>query len=173
MLRGLKQILCTPGPMDHTETETEMCWSISCGGMGQQWTATGAGALSAADLGMTQALLEEVAINPTKELPELTQDWGNRLLEGTNKTLCTRTQEKGAVTPQETDPVLPVNAQESLARGMGQQWPAPGLGVLNITVCAQDLLKEVTIIFITPTIAWSQVKQQRGKTVLPINRILD
>jgi len=26
---------------------------------------------------------------PTIELPELTQDWGNRLLEGTNKTLCT------------------------------------------------------------------------------------
>jgi len=31
--------------------------------------------------------LEEVAINPTIEMPELTQDWGNRLLEGTNKTL--------------------------------------------------------------------------------------
>ena len=27
------------------------------------------------------ALLEEVAINPTRELLELTQDWGNRLLE--------------------------------------------------------------------------------------------
>ena len=27
-------------------------------------------------------------INPTIEPPELTQDWGNRLLEGTNKTLC-------------------------------------------------------------------------------------
>ena len=27
-------------------------------------------------------------INPTIELPELTQDWGNRLLEGTNRTLC-------------------------------------------------------------------------------------
>ena len=26
---------------------------------------------------------------PTIEPPELTQDWGNRLLEGTNKTLCT------------------------------------------------------------------------------------
>ena len=33
--------------------------------------------------------LDEVAINPTIELPELTQDSGNRLLEGTNKTLCT------------------------------------------------------------------------------------
>ena len=46
-------------------------------------------------------------------IPELTQDWGNRLLEGTNKTLCTRTQEKGAVTPQETDPDLPVSVQDS------------------------------------------------------------
>jgi len=26
---------------------------------------------------------------PTIEPPELTQDWGNRLLEGTNKILCT------------------------------------------------------------------------------------
>ena len=33
--------------------------------------------------------MEEVAINPTIEPPELTQDWGTRLLEGTNKTLCT------------------------------------------------------------------------------------
>ena len=31
----------------------------------------------------------EVSINPTTELSELTQDWGNRLLEGANKTLCT------------------------------------------------------------------------------------
>ena len=51
--------------------------------------ATGPGALEAADLGMTKALLEEVAINPTIGLPELTQDWGNRLLEGTDRTLCT------------------------------------------------------------------------------------
>ena len=29
----------------------------------------------AADLGMAWALLEEVAITPTLELPELTQDW--------------------------------------------------------------------------------------------------
>ena len=57
--------------------------------MGQQWTAAGAGALGAADLAVAEALLEEVAINPTIEPPELTQDWGNRLLEGTNRTLCT------------------------------------------------------------------------------------
>ena len=39
-------------------------------------------------LSMAKALLEEVTIEPTIEPPELTQGWGNRLLEGTNKTLC-------------------------------------------------------------------------------------
>ena len=31
----------------------------------------------------------EAAISPTIDLPEITQDWGNRLLEGTNKIVCT------------------------------------------------------------------------------------
>ena len=48
--RGLKQTLCTPGPRDPTETETELCVSISCGGTGQQWTAAGAVVLGVADL---------------------------------------------------------------------------------------------------------------------------
>ena len=47
------------------------------------------GGLVAADLGMQHALLKEVPTNPTIELPELTQDWGKRLLEGTNKILRT------------------------------------------------------------------------------------
>ena len=51
MLRGLKQTLCAPGPRDPTETEPELCSSVSCGGVGQKWPATGAGALGAADLG--------------------------------------------------------------------------------------------------------------------------
>ena len=55
-------------------TETELCLSVSCGGRGQQWTATGTGALDAADLGMAQVLSEEVTIIPTIEQPELTQD---------------------------------------------------------------------------------------------------
>ena len=37
---------------------------------------------------MAWAVLEEVAVNPTIEPPELTQAWGNRLLEGTNKSFC-------------------------------------------------------------------------------------
>ena len=41
--------------------------------------------------------------------------------------VCTRTQEKGAVTPQETDPDLPMSVQESLveawvSRGLLQGW---------------------------------------------------
>ena len=68
-------MLYAPGPRDPTEAETELCLSVSCRCTGQQWTAAGAGALGAVDLGMAQALLEEVAINSTIELPELTQDW--------------------------------------------------------------------------------------------------
>ena len=36
----------------HTETEPELCLSVSCGGTGQQWPTTGAGDLGAADLSM-------------------------------------------------------------------------------------------------------------------------
>ena len=56
------------------------------------WTAVAGkrgGALGAIDPEVAYALLEEVAINPTIKPPELTQDWGNRPLEGTNKALCT------------------------------------------------------------------------------------
>ena len=56
---------------------------------------------------------------------------------------------------------------------MGQQWPAAGPGALSEAVLAGDLLKEVTIIFITSTIVWPQVKQQGGNTAPPINRKLD
>ena len=52
MLSGLKQTLWAPGPRDLTETETELCLSISCGGIGQQWTGARAGALGAAGLAM-------------------------------------------------------------------------------------------------------------------------
>ena len=59
--------LCTPESRDCKKTEPELCMSVSCKGTGQQWTATGAGALGAADLGVAYVLLEEAAINPTRE----------------------------------------------------------------------------------------------------------
>ena len=65
--------------------------------------------------------------------------------------MCTRTQEKGAVTPQETDPDFPMSIQESLV----EAWVSNGLlkvGALSVAVCAWDLLKKISIIFITSTI---------------------
>ena len=56
---------------------------------------------------------------------------------------------------------------------MGQQWPAAGLGALSAAVSAWDLLEEVSIIFITSTIVWPQVKQLGGNIVLPFNRKSD
>ena len=75
LLEGTNRNLCALEPRDSTETETELYLSISCGGPGQQWSAAGAGALGAADMGMAQALLEEVTSNSIRKLPELTQDW--------------------------------------------------------------------------------------------------
>ena len=49
---------------------------------------------------------------------------GKQTLGGYKQNLvCTRTQEKGAVTPQETDQDLPVSAQESPA----EAWVGSGL----------------------------------------------
>ena len=68
----------------------------------------------------------EVAINPTIELPELTQDWQIDL-RGHNRILCTRTQDKGALTAQETAMDLPVGVWESpvevwVGGGLLQVW---------------------------------------------------
>ena len=71
-----------------TETEPELCLSVCCGVQVSSGWLQGRGS-GCNRPGFGIALLEEVAINPTIELPEITQDWGNRLLEGTNRTLCT------------------------------------------------------------------------------------
>ena len=55
---------------------------------------------------------------------------------------------------------------------MSQGWPAAGLGALSVAMYVWDLLKEVTIIFITSNIVWSQVKQQGEHIAPPINRKL-
>ena len=45
---------------------------------------------------------------------ELPQDWGNRLEGHKQNLIQTKTQEKEAVTPCDTDQDLPVTVQESL-----------------------------------------------------------
>ena len=64
-----------------------------------------------------------------------------------------------SVTPRNSDPAinwprLTCECPGVSGGGMGSLWPAAGLG----SVCAQDLLQEVAIIFITSTIVWSQIK---------------
>ena len=46
------------------------------------------------------------------------------------------------------------------SEGLGQWWPAAGLGAQIVAVHAWDLLREVTIIFITSTIVWPQVNSR-------------
>ena len=93
------------------------------------------------------------------------------------KLVCTRTQEKGAVTPQETDPDLLWSVQDSVA----EAWVGSDLllgppecrwGTECSSACMGPF-EEVAIIFITSTITWPQVKQQGGNTAPPINRKLD
>ena len=75
---------------------------------------------------MAKALLEEVVINPTIELlsTRTYTGLGKQTLGGHKQNLvCTRTQERGAMAPQETDPDLSVSVQETLA----EAWVGGGL----------------------------------------------
>ena len=57
--------------------------------------------------------MEEVAINPHHRATRTYIRLGKQTLGGHKQNLvCTRTQEKGAVTLQETDPDLPVNVRD-------------------------------------------------------------
>ena len=92
--------------------------------------------------------MEEVTINPT--LPELTHDWGNRLLGGTNRTCAHQDPEERNSDPQETDPDLPMSVQESLVEGWVDGGLLPGLGSLSAAVYAGNFLKEVPICSLPP-----------------------
>ena len=109
-------------------------------------------------------LLEEVAINPTIELPDLyrtgdTDSWRAQTEPGAHQDPGERSRD-----PTRDWLRLAQECPEVSGRGVGQWWPATGLRAWNAAVHAQDLLKEVTIIFITSTIDCSQVKQQQGNS---------
>ena len=70
-------------------------------------------------------------------------------MEGTTNLVHTRTQEKGAVTSQETEPDLPVSVEESpeevcLNGGLCR------VGALSVAGRAWDLLKEVPLSSLLP-----------------------
>ena len=80
------------------------------------------------------------------------------------KLVCTRTREKGAGTPQGTDPGLPAGVQESLAEAWVDSVLLARSGALRAVVPACNLWKEEAIIFITSTLVW--FSQQQGGTQL-------
>ena len=94
-------------------------------------------------------------------------DWATSLLHRNGETDSGRAQTEHCVhqDPGERSSD-PTGTSLRLARecpgvsggGVGQWWPAAGWGALSVAVPAWDLLKEVTIIFITSTLVWPQVK---------------
>ena len=167
MFRGLKQTSCALGPRDPTETARELYLSVSCGGRGQQWTAKGTGALGAADLGIAWALLEEVTINPTIELAELTQNWEIYSCRAQTGPCVHQAPGEKISNPTRDWPGLACECLGVSSRGIGRWWPAAGLGALSVAGHVWDLFKEVTIIFTTSTIVGPQVSSREGTQLQP------
>ena len=65
------------------------------------------------------------------------------------------------MTSQETDSLV-CECPGVSSGGMSWWWPDAGLEALSVAVHAWDLLKEVTIVFITSTIVWPQANSREG-----------
>ena len=172
MLRELKHTLCAPGHRDLTETETELCLSVSWGSIGQQWAAAGA-------LGTYLWAWHKLYCRKSPLTPPQSHHINPTNLHRTGETDSWRAQTEPCAyqDPGErsSDPTKgwPSECPGSLSRGVGRWWPAAGLGALSAAVSAWGLVKEVAIIFIISTIVWPQVKQQGGNTAPHFNRKLD
>ena len=87
--------------------------------------------------------------------------------EGTNRTLCTPGPRRKEQWPHKRLTQTCPWVSEVSSRGVGWQWPDAGLGTLSVAVRAWDILKEVTIIFITSAIIWSQVNSRGARETQP------
>ena len=79
------------------------------------------------------------------------------------QTLCA----PGPSDPTGDGPGLACGCPGVSSGGVGQRWPAAGLGALSVAVHARELLREVTIIFNTSTIVWPQVNSREGTQLHP------
>ena len=118
--------------------------------------------------------MEEVTINPTIELPELTQDWETDSWRHKQNLVHQDPGERSS-DPTRDGPRMACECPGVSSGGVGGWWPAAVLGALSVAVHAWDLLQEVTIIFITSTIVWPQVNSREGTQLHPAteNRIKD
>lgn len=75
------------------------------------------------------------------------------------------------MTPQEMDPHLAVNVQESLVKAWAMQQVAYGrVGGSECSSACMGPFEGGPIIFITSTMIWYQIKQQGENTVLSIKK---
>ena len=93
----------------------------------------------------------------------LTQDQGNRLLEGTNKTLCTSAARRKKKCPHKRLSQTCLRVSRSLWQRRGSTVACCRVGALNTTVHAQVLLKEVAI---NLTIELPELPQDWGNRLL-------
>ena len=89
--------------------------------------------------------MEEVAINPTIELPELTHDWETDSWRAQTEPCVHQNPGERSSDPTGDQPRLARECPGVSGGGVGWRWPAAGLGALSAAVRGGDLLKEVAI----------------------------
>ena len=166
MLGGLKQTLCPLGPRNWARTVLHCPLEVQV----------------SSDLQQEQGLRVQqtwVWHKPSwrrspLSLPQSHQNLhktGKQTLGGhthTHKTCVHQDPEERTGDPTRAWPKLACEYPGVSSEGIDQLWPAAGSWALSTAVHIWDLLKKVTIIFITSTILWLSVKQQGGNTALPI-----
>ena len=114
--------------------------------------------------------MEEVSINPTRELPALTEDWEIDSWRAQQNLVHQNPGERNS-DPTGDCPRLACGCPGVSSGGVGRQWPAAGLGAWTVAVNTWDLLREVAIVFITSTIVWPQVNSMEGTQLHPSTEI--
>ena len=152
-----------------TETEPELCLSVSCGSTRAVACCRDRGS------GCSRPGYGISPLGGGRHLPHHRTNrtytgLGKQTLGGHKQNLVhTRTQEKGAVTPQETDAGLPGSVQESLVEAWVNGGLLQGWGHW-VQQCVHGTYWRRSPLSSQPP---PQVKQQGGNTALPINRKLD
>ena len=131
MLGGLKQnLMCTRTQRPHRD------WARTVFEFLLHWYRSAADCYRGRGSGCSRpgygiSPLEEITINPTHRAARTDTRLGNRLLEGTNKSLCVPgPRRKESSNPTRDWPRLAHEYPGVSGRGMDRQWPASGLGTL-------------------------------------------
>ena len=159
--------MCTAGPNDPTETEPELCLSVSCGGTGQQWPAAGEGLWLQQTLVWHKPLFEEVTLTPPHSHQNLHWTGETNSWRAQTKPCAHQDPGESSSDPTRDWPRLSCECPEVSRRGMGQQWPAAGLEALSVAVCAWDLLRELAILSLPPPQFGLRSNNREGTQLCP------